>query len=118
MLAIAVRQPFASAIISGQKTLEIRSRRCHHRGDILICASKGRGKPTDNLPRGVALGIVTIVDDRPMIPSDASLALRPFDSKLRAWVLRNPRPIDPFPVSSSVGFFHVDIEKRSRITKK
>jgi len=39
-IAISVRQPFASAIALGVKTIDIRSWRTHYRGSILIHASQ------------------------------------------------------------------------------
>jgi hypothetical protein len=39
MKALSVRQPYASAILAGVKTLEIRSWQTHYRSDLLICAT-------------------------------------------------------------------------------
>jgi ASCH domain len=38
--ALSVRQPFAEAIVDGTKDVEYRTRRTHHRGPLLIHASK------------------------------------------------------------------------------
>lgn len=40
MKALSVKSPHAQRIALGQKTLEIRSKRTHYRGDLLICVSQ------------------------------------------------------------------------------
>lgn len=37
--ALTVRQPWASDIVDGVKTIEVRSRHTHHRGPLVIHAS-------------------------------------------------------------------------------
>ena len=39
MKAISIRQPYANQILSGAKTIEVRSWPTKHRGDILIAVS-------------------------------------------------------------------------------
>ena len=39
MYALSVRQPYASLIAVGEKTMEWRSRVWHYRGPVVICAS-------------------------------------------------------------------------------
>src|SRR5205807_606340 len=56
--ALSVRQPFASAILAGQKTEEYRTWSTTHRGLLAIHAS---GPPVDGLPVGVILGTVELV---------------------------------------------------------
>ncbi len=69
MKALSVRQPFASQIVIGEKTIEWRSKPFNWRGPLVICASKSAIIELDNgkrLPVGVALGIVDVVGCRPM----------------------------------------------------
>jgi hypothetical protein len=40
MYALSVKQPFASLMVSGVKTIEWRSRPFKYRGPLVICASK------------------------------------------------------------------------------
>ena len=40
MKALSVRQPFASQIVIGEKTIEWRSKPFNWRGPLVICASK------------------------------------------------------------------------------
>ena len=86
MKALSVRQPWASLIRSGSKTLEIRSRQTSYRGPLLIAASRF-GEGTDDLPRGVAIAIVRLVGCRPFQPDDAQRAYRPWAPNLWAWQL-------------------------------
>lgn len=57
MKALSVRQPFASQIVIGEKTIEWRSKPFNWRGPLVICASKSAIIELDNgkrLPVGVA----------------------------------------------------------------
>lgn len=132
--ALTVRQPFASLIVYGNKTLEIRSRRTNHRGQLLICAgvneydgnlidpdvpgrvvscsrylqeSRAMSPNIEMFPVGVAIGIVELVDCRPMTPDDARRACVEYRPGLFAWELENPLLIEPFSVTGNVGLFNV-----------
>lgn len=48
MKALLVRQPFASRIVIGEKTIEWRSRPFNWRGPLAICASKSANIEMDN----------------------------------------------------------------------
>lgn len=105
MKALSVRQPWASLIASGKKTIEIRSRRTSHRGPLLICASK-HGNAGDGLPRAVAICIVRVIDCRPLSPSEDERAahFRGRESDF-AWVLDEATPVEPFPIRGQLGVF-------------
>lgn len=71
MRALSIRQPFAEQILAGEKPIEYRSRRTHIRGRVYIYASKApadaesyeeAGYAVEDLPRGVLLGTVELVD--------------------------------------------------------
>jgi hypothetical protein len=97
-------------IASGHKTIETRSWQTPYRGDLLICAARIRAaacEPAD-LPTGVALAVVRLIDVRPMKPGDAAAANWPFDQKLWSWVLTDVRPIEPFVVRGQLRLFEVD----------
>ena len=70
------------------------SRRTHHRGDLLICASSRRSSPPRyDLLVGVALCIVSVLDCRPMTQSDEIAACVPLRQGHYAWVLGYPRSV-------------------------
>ncbi len=101
MKALSVREPWASLIAAGTKTVEVRSRRTHYRGPVLICASKGK-----------ALCIVNIVACRPIGASDRAKACIPDGQPLigYAWQLADVQRLTrPFPVKGRLGFFEVTL---------
>ena len=82
MKAIVIRQPWAERILSGRKTIETRGWVANHRGDILIVAGKKHAEASftaddpelEGLPRGKAVGVVRLVDVRPMLKEDEAKA--------------------------------------------
>jgi hypothetical protein len=94
---ITIWQPHASNIMNGTKTVEQRSWATSHRGSLLIHA----GVTTDpdepvqaDLPRGVILGRVTLVD------------VRRERADLYHWLLADPQPFDvPQPARGMPGLW-------------
>lgn len=128
MKALSVRQPWASLLVDGSKSIEFMPWETDYRGELLICAgSKGdacygqlldglndemREKVYDRMPLGVALGIVTLVDVKPFGESDmlGALAEEMPGASGYAWVVRNPRKITPFPVDGKPRLFEVNYQ--------
>jgi hypothetical protein len=119
MKALSVRQPWASLIADGEKTIEVRSWPTHHRGPLLICSSSkpdadhalqdDQGMAID-LPLGMLLAEVDISDCRPLTPDDLHDACREnWSPGLWAWILTNPRHIDPIPVKGRLGLFDLPL---------
>lgn len=109
MKALSVRQPWASKIANGEKTIEVRTWKSSFRGPLLICVSQS--PKIDSLPTGVALCVVDVIDCRPITHSDASAACCEVDpSSEFAFVLANVRSISPFPVKGKLSFFDVDFD--------
>lgn len=106
MKALSVRQPWASMILHGQKTIEVRSWPTSHRGDLLICVSK---RPHGDLPIGVALCVVNIVDCRAMTETDKTVACCDYSSGDFAWVIGSVKSVTPFAVSGRLGLFDVSM---------
>ena len=80
MKALSVRQPWASLIAQGRKTIEIRSWLTRHRGPLAIVASKGLSregvaKYDIREPRGVVVCVVDLVDVRLWQAGDDARAL-------------------------------------------
>lgn len=127
--ALSIKQPFASLVVFGIKTLEIRTRKTNIRGRILICSSLKPfvdgmfhpERPGHFLPNageyvselgefalfGHAIGMVDIVGCRPMEKNDFKKALVEYQPGLFAWELENPVEIVPFKVTGNLGFFKV-----------
>ncbi len=108
MRALSVRQPWASLIESGRKTVELRSWSTRYRGPVLILAGVGIWRGTEHPigPRGVALCIVDLVDVRAATPDDADAAcIIPPDGFGYAWVLANASAVRNVPVKGKLGLY-------------
>jgi hypothetical protein len=107
--ALSVKQPWANLIASGEKTIETRVWATDYRGDILIVSSK---RPRIE-PAGCAVAVVELTDCRAMTLSDEVAAKCPIYDDAVAWVLRNIRAIEPFPVRGQLGLFEIDVPVRA-----
>lgn len=106
MKAISVRQPWASMIADGEKTIETRTWSTNYRGDLLIVSSR---KPAiAGLPTGQGLCIVRLFDCRPMTKEDEPAAGCELYEWAWAWDLENLRTIEPFEVRGQLGLYEVD----------
>lgn len=124
MLCLSVRQPWAWAIVEGHKPFENRPRRYHHRGPILIQASKGItldeyeagrraifavcGKRAPQLPAarlGAILGAVMLTGcEEPLAQNNGWRVAGQFGLKLERAVKLPPRPY-----SGALGLFKVEL---------
>lgn len=120
--AITVKQPFASLIVWGSKTIETRSSNLLYRGPLVIVSGKkvfdgpSLLKPNASeyyqqnaalMLQGMAIGVVELVDCRPMVPDDEEAGLVPFSEGLFSWVLKNPVQIAPFEAPGRLGIFYI-----------
>ncbi|MBP8646146.1 MAG: ASCH domain-containing protein [Syntrophobacteraceae bacterium] len=120
MKALSVQQPFAFEILSGTKTIEVRSWDTLHRGDLLICSSTKPAFSREEMNEieeeygcrfryGQALCVVRIADVRPMRPGDEEEAMvNEIDPDAFSWLIEDVRPVVPFPVKGRQGFFEVE----------
>ena len=115
MKAISIRQPWASLIARGIKTIELRSWTTRYRGRLLVCASKGDViLPEGTAPGGVALCTTELYDIRKTCPDDLVPSAMPDDAVFAdiknsyAWLLRNTQEIIPFPVKGKLSLFEVE----------
>lgn len=111
MKAISVRQPWASLIAGGLKTIETRKWFTKYRGDILIVASKN--PKVGDLPTGQALCIARIVDCRKMTKEDETQARCEVYPGAYAWILSDIRPIKPFAVKGKLGIYEVELPENN-----
>lgn len=110
MKALSIHPEYAMNIIKGLKTVEVRSWTTKYRGDVLICATARQGK--DLIP-GHALGVVTLENVVPMQRGHARDAMvNPYEDwrGYYAWVLKDPRPIVPFPMKGKLSLWECDHE--------
>lgn len=102
-------------IAHGEKTIELRTWATRHRGPLLIVASKRPrvvGADGRELPRGVAVCIVDVIDCRRAVDSDASAACSSISSGGFAWVLSNARKVDPVFIQGRLKLWRVDLGSR------
>lgn len=109
MRCLSVRQPWPELIARGVKTLEIRSWSTRYRGPLLIVSGVARhalGPADVDGPRGCTICLVDLVDVREATPADAELCggFVPAPGSL-AWVLRDPRRVEPVPVLGRLSLF-------------
>ena len=119
MKTLSVQQPWATFIAQGWKTIEVRTWRTDYRGALLIAASKGSNLPASvthieengeqiAMPRGVALCVVDLLDVRRLTLADAAPAnLEPEDMPADgwAWLLGNPRAVEPIPIKGKLSLY-------------
>jgi len=108
MKALSVKDPWATAILTGEKTIELRSWPSSYFGDLLICASSS--PKTEN--SGKALCIVKLAGFREMQESDEKASLCDYDGCSYSWILENVRPIKPFPVKGKLKLYDVDVPQK------
>jgi hypothetical protein len=106
MKALSVRQPWATKISNGEKTLEIRSWRTHYRGPLLIVAS---ARKCGGLPVGCALCVVELLDCRPMVPGDAEAACCEYQEGAWAWEVRLVSHTLYTPIKGKLSLYEVPV---------
>jgi len=119
MHTLSIRQPWVELILQGNKDVENRSWTTHHRGLILLHASKildfniseieelkkyekEFGFRSDSLPYGAIVGTIEIIEVTKEIIS-------PWHGKgMYGWYLTNPKRFtNPIPFRGSAGIFDV-----------
>lgn len=126
MKAISLKQPFASLVHYGEKSLETRRWKTNHRGPLLICASlnihKGktlvggvewdcewlvRNTGGNTYPTGVALCVVDVLNCRRMTVADEAAACCRIYPDAWAWEIGNVRTVRPLVVKGALNLFDV-----------
>lgn len=105
MKALSVHPFYAAAIVTGQKSIEVRTWKTDYRGDLVICSTNRKYHGT---VAGHALGVVTLVDVVPLQKKhmkDALLAPADYKPGLYAWKLTYNRLIVPVPVKGKLSLW-------------
>jgi len=126
MRALSVKQPWASMIASGIKSIETRTKPTRYRGDILIVSSLKadtfarhlQGRYRVEYPLGMALCVANLIACDPMKPEDYERAKCDYYLDLYSWKLDDIRPINPFPVKGMLGLYDVDVEGKIEFMKR
>ncbi len=104
--ALSVRQPWASMLVQGQKTVEMRRWKTDWRGPLLICAGRQYDQVYGDillpaglrLPLGAAIGVVDLYDITPMTPDlfgAACLDPHPSPQDRAAWLEQHAWHVRP-----------------------
>lgn len=112
MRALSVRQPWATLIQRGWKTVEVRSWSTRYRGPLLIVSARavsrhpaaGDWQGTD-WPRGVTLCVVDLVDVVEGMSEHAVDAGGVDPTGQWSWVLRRVRSVDRVPARGRLGLW-------------
>lgn len=107
MKAISIKEPWASLIRNGEKTIETRTWKTKYRGKLLLCCSKN---PYISGISGLAFATADLVEVREMIKEDEVLARCEIYPNAKAWVLENITLIPTFHVKGKLRLFEVDIK--------
>lgn len=105
MKALSIKEPYASLIMSGKKTIETRKWTTNYRGDILLCASKN---PKSEIS-GKAFAIARLLTIREMLPCDVPAACCDVYPGAYSWFLTDLILLQtPIEVKGKLGLFDVD----------
>jgi hypothetical protein len=124
MKALSVKQPWATLLVEGQKTIEVRSWQTSHRGHLLICASAApkntfwHDKQDDEwrlMHAGCIIGIVDLIDIRPMLESDNDASAGNYQKGAFAWICKPVSFCRPDAIAGRLSIFEVPDEKIIRI---
>ena len=102
MKALSLRQPWASLIADGRKTIETRTWRTRYRGPLAIHAS---ARPYEDLPTGGIVAVAWLYDCRPMEESDEVQACIALYDRANAWLLANVEPVPLIPCKGMLGLW-------------
>ena len=116
MKALSIKQPWATMIATGEKTIETRTWSTKYRGRLLICSGKTPVAQilrvtTPDMLLGMGLCTVNLVNVRPYLESDCTASCCDYCPNAYAWVLEDIRPLQPFPVKGMLRIFDVDYEE-------
>lgn len=124
--ALSCKQPWAELIARGVKTLEIRGRNTHYRGELAVHASSrydgspaavaayrahigdqmSRAQRIRDLPAGRLVAVVTLTASDPWEPGHLGEACTPWRPAAWAWTLNGGRRVDSvLPVKGQLGIW-------------
>ena len=107
MKALSIKEPWASMILEGKKTIETRTWGTKHQGKILLCASKN---PKSKIS-GKAFAIAEFLGCLPMKKSDEKSACCEIYPNAVSWFLGDIKIIKPFDVKGQLGLFEVEVAR-------
>lgn len=102
--ALSLKQPWASLVAQGSKTIETRVWGTRYRGPLAICSSL---QPRDQGPAGYALCVMMLKSCRTMTAADEAAARCQLYDRAVAWCFGRRWPLYQFRVRGERGLFTV-----------
>jgi len=123
-VALSIRQPWVELILSGRKTIEVRTWRTKHRGRLWLHAGRRietsacalYGVRTSDFVLGAIVGSVEVFDciefngETWSALQPAHLNTVPFDRSYFGWVLRGPKRVQPVACKGALGLMKIAAE--------
>lgn len=119
-IGLSIRQPWIELILSGEKTIEVRTWKSTHRGSLWLHAGQKIDEKVRahyglvaDLTIGAIVGHVDVEDcfsfteDSWNSLQSSHRNLAPFDARYCGWILRNPCRIVPIPYKGSLGLMKI-----------
>jgi hypothetical protein len=123
---LSVKQPWAELTADNLKRGELKTKRTHYRGLVVIVSSLGRYKgpraahwlKVDGL-RGHAIAVAELVDCRPATEADASVTCVSPEPGEFIWVWKNIRRLKvPVKVKGQLGMYPPSDELRAALVRE
>jgi predicted transcriptional regulator len=121
MKVLSIKQPFVELILSGKKTIELRTWNTKFRGEFLIHASKNPDKEAmqrfgfEDLPTSKILGKVTLIDvknyeETKDFEKDNNKHLASKNWGGFGFILKDAKRISPIEINGKLGFWNYDLK--------
>lgn len=112
MKVLSIKEPYASLILNGKKTIETRTWKTKHRGLILLHASQNpKSKISGNI-----FAMAKIVDCKPMIKDDERFACCGVYPRAYSWFLDEIKPTILKKFKGKLGLWDLNCEIRDAKT--
>lgn len=111
MKVLTIREPWASLILEGKKTIETRTWKTKHRGTILLHASKN---PKSKIS-GCIFAVATLKDCQEMIKEHEEKACCEVYPNANSWFLEDIKPTELKEIKGNLGLWDFDCEIRKKI---
>lgn len=104
MKVLTIKEPWATMILEGKKTIETRTWHTRYRGEILLHASKS---PESKIS-GKIFAIANIVDCDIMTKGHEEKACCKMYAGAKSWLLEDVMPIELIEAKGSLGLWDLD----------
>lgn len=107
MKVLTIREPWATMIMEGKKTIETRTWTTRYRGSILLHASK---TPESKIS-GCIFAVAKLINCRPMTKEDEKPAGCKVYPKAQSWILYAVRPLKLRKISGKLGIWSISTKE-------